>query len=60
MLRICKILEITKTIYSNSERSEHYLKKDACFYLFLNIYCIGSIEIQIGKNYFDLDIYRKS
>ena len=34
-LRICKMFEITRTIYSNSERSEQFLVTECFFYLFL-------------------------
>ena len=36
-LRICKIFEITRSIYSNSERSEHFLVTECFFNLFLEV-----------------------
>ena len=36
-LRICKHFEITKTIFSNSERSEHFLVTECFFNLFLEV-----------------------
>ena len=62
-LRIFKIFEITWTIYSNSERSEQFLVTECFFKLFLEISQISKnrrIIIQIGKNYWDLEICRKS
>ena len=35
--RICKLLEITRTIYSNSERSEQFLVTKYFFNLFLEV-----------------------
>ena len=35
--RICKIFEITRTIYSNSERSEQFLLTEYFFNLFLEV-----------------------
>ena len=35
--RICKIFEITRTIYSNSERSEQFLVTECFFNLFLEV-----------------------
>ena len=35
--RICKIFEITRTIYSNSERSEQFLVTECLFNLFLEV-----------------------
>ena len=61
--RIPKIFEITRTIYSNSERSEQFLVKECSFNLFLEVSQIQKIRtiiIQIGKNYWDSDICRKS
>ena len=52
MLRIFKIFEITRTIYSNSERSEQLLVTECFFNLFLEvsqIKLIRTIIIQIGK-----------
>ena len=34
---ICKIFEITRTIYSNSERSEQFLVIECFFNLFLEV-----------------------
>ena len=48
---ICKYFEITRTIYSNSERSEQLLVTEWFF---------RTIQIQIGKNYWDLEPCRKS
>ena len=36
-LRICNIFEITRTIYSNSERSEQFLVTESFFNLFLEV-----------------------
>ena len=36
-LRICKIVEITRKIYSNKERSEQFLVTKCCFNLFLEV-----------------------
>ena len=61
--RIFKIFEITRTIYSNRERSEQFLVTECFFNLFLEISQISknrTIIIQIGKNYWDLEICRKS
>ena len=52
--RICRIFEITWTIYSNSERSEQFLVTECFFNLF------PEVIIQIGKHYWDLEISRKS
>ena len=35
--RVCKIFEITRTIYSNSERSEQFLVTECFFNLFLQV-----------------------
>ena len=35
--RICKIFEITRTIYSNSERSQQFLVTECFFNLFLEV-----------------------
>ena len=35
--RVCKIFEITRTIYSNSERSEQFLVTECFFNLFLEV-----------------------
>ena len=55
--------EITRTIYFNSERSEQFLKQNAlltCSWRFLkSINYIKTIRIQIGKNNWDLETYRK-
>ena len=51
-LRIFKSFEITKTIYSSSERSEQFLVTKCFFNLFLEISEISknrTIMIQIGK-----------
>ena len=61
--RICKIFEIIRTIYSNSERSEQILVTECFFNLFLevsHISWIRIITIQTGKNYRDLGTCRKS
>ena len=55
--------EITRTIYSNSERSEQFLVTEFFFNLFLKVSHISNIriiQIQIGKNYWDLETCRKS
>ena len=38
--RICKIFEITRTIYSNSERSEQFLVTECFFNLFLQVFYV--------------------
>ena len=51
--RICKIFDITRTISSNSERSEQFLATACFFNLFLEVSQIEeirTIRIQIGKN----------
>ena len=61
--RICKKFEITRTIYSNSERSEQFLVTECFFNLFLevsHIQKIRKIRIHFGKNYWDLETCRKS
>ena len=61
--RICKNFEITRTIHSNSERSEQFLVTECFFNLFLVVFQIEQIRtiiIQIGKNYWDLETYRKN
>ena len=53
--------KITRTIYSNSERSEQFLVPECFFNLFLEvsqIWCI--IKILIRKNNWDSEICRKS
>ena len=42
--RICKILEITWTIYSNSERSEQFLVRECFFNLLLEVFQINKLE----------------
>ena len=69
-LRICKSFEITnseqwkaRTMFGNSERSEQFLVTECFFNLFLevsNIWKFRTIIVQIGKNYRDLEICRKS
>ena len=54
--RICKIFEITRTIFSNSERSEQFLVTECFFNLFLVVSQIRTIRI----NYWDLETCRKS
>ena len=39
-LLICKIFEITRTIYSNSERTEQFLVTECFFNLFLEVFPI--------------------
>ena len=56
-------IEITLTIFSNSERSEQFLVTECFFNLFLEASQISknrTIIIQIGKKYWDLEICRKS
>ena len=53
-----KKIEITRTIYSNSERIEKNLVTECFFHLFQevsHIIQIRAIEIQIGKKYRDLE-----
>ena len=57
-------IEISRTIYSNTERSEQFLKQNSfltCTWRFLrsNTY-FRTIRIQIGKKYWDLETCRKS
>ena len=59
-----KKFEISRTIYSKSERSDQFLKQNAVLtfswrFLRSNILCI-TIRIQIGRNYWDLETCRKS
>ena len=57
--KFLRLLEIN----SNSERSEQFLVTECFFNLFLEISQISknrTIIIQIGKNYWDLEICRKS
>ena len=42
--RICKIFEITRTIYSNSERSEQFLVTECFFNLFLEFLRSNKLE----------------
>ena len=61
--RLCKLFEIPRTIYSNSEMSDQFLKKNAfltCSLTFLRSNIIRTIRIQIGKKNLDLEICRKS
>ena len=61
-LELEKNLEITRTIYSSSERSEQFLVTECFFSLFLEISQISkkrTIIIQIGKYYWDLETCRK-
>ena len=61
--RIFKNFEITRTIYSNSERSEQFLVTECFFNLFLEVsqtWKIRTIKIKIGKNYWDWETCRKS
>jgi hypothetical protein len=57
------MFEITRTIYSNSERPEQFLVTACFFNLFQEVSEISknrTIITQIGKNYWDLEIRRKS
>ena len=59
--RICKRFDITRTIWSNSKRSEQFLITECLFNLFLEVSQIWwsrTIRIQIGKNYWDLKTCR--
>ena len=61
--KIFKIFEITRTIYSNSERSEQLLVTECFFNLFLEVSHVSKIRkiiIQNGKNNWDLETYRNS
>ena len=44
MPRICKLFNITITIYSNSERAEQFLKQNAFSNLFLEVSQTNKIE----------------
>ena len=51
--RICKIFEITRTIYSNSERSEQFLVTESFFNLsrrFLIPNRLEELEFKLEKN----------
>ena len=57
------IFEISRAIYSKSERSEQYLVTECFFNWFLevsHILKIRTIRIQIRKNYLDLETSGKS
>ena len=56
--RIFKNFEITRTIYSNSESSEHFLVTECFFNFFLEVSRIW--WIRIGKNYLDFETSWKS
>ena len=59
--RICKIFLITRTIYSNSVRSEQFLKqKTFSSYSWRFLRSIRTIKIQFGKHNWDLETCRKS
>ena len=62
-LTICKNFEITKTIYSNSERSEQFLVTE-CFltssWRFLIPIKLEKLELELEKKYWDLETCRKS
>ena len=47
--RICKIFEITRTIYSKSERSEQFLKQIACSCRFLISNILGQLDFKLEK-----------
>ena len=47
--RICKIFEITGTIYSNSERSEQFLVTE-CFFNFLKSNKLEQLKLYWKKN----------
>ena len=47
--RICKIFEITRTIYSNSERSEQFLVTECFFNLFLRPNKLEQLEFKLEK-----------
>ena len=51
-LRICKFFEITRTIYSNSERSDQFLETDfflTCSWRFLRSNELEQIEFEFWK-----------
>ena len=57
-----QIFEITKTVFSNSERSEQFLKTECFFNLFLEVFqteYMRTIRIQIGENNWDAVNVRK-
>ena len=55
--KCCIIFETSRTIYSNSERSERSSVKEFFFNLrFLRSNKLRTIGIQIGKVYWDLEI----
>ena len=59
----CREFEITRTIYSNSERSEQFSIAECFFNLFLevsHVQQIRTLKIQIGKKYWDLKTCKKS
>ena len=52
MPRICKIFDITRTIYSNSERSEQFLVTECfltCSWRFLTSYKLEQLEFKLEK-----------
>ena len=55
-----ELFEITRTIYSNSERLEQSLVTECFFNLFLQVSQIKTIGSQTVKNYWDLETCRKS
>ena len=59
-----KILEITRTIYSNSERSEQFLVTGwfflTCSWRFLISKKLEQLEFKLEKKYWDLETCRKS
>ena len=57
MPRICKNFEITGLIYSNSERSTQFFN---FFWRFLRTNTLEQLELELGKNNWDLEAYRKS
>ena len=59
--RICNIFEITRTIYSNSERSEQFLVTECFFNLFLEVsHKLEQLKFKLKKKYWDLEACRKS
>ena len=54
------ILRSLEQFIQNSERLDQFLVTECFFNLFLEVSHIGTIRIQIGKKYWDLQTRRKS
>ena len=58
--RICKFFENTRTIYSNNERSEHFMKQNVFWLVPGGFPRYDTVLIQIGKNNWNSETYRKT